>query len=304
MSTVLIADDSLLIRVVVRACLEEEGYQVIEADDGTSTLRVCQQCRPDVVLLDVQMPGLTGHQVLARLKHDEVLKDIPVVFLTARTSMEDVVAGLRGGAHDYLRKPFEPAELVARVGAAAHVKNLHDQLRERNAELERLSRTDALTGLYNRRHLGEILNACHGTALRHGEPLAVILLDIDHFKRINDAHGHPVGDLVLREFSRRLRDQLRVGDLACRWGGEEFIVVAPHTDLTGAFHLAERIRHSIGGTPIAANGHRLPVTVSGGCVEGPGRSPDDLIRRADALLYRAKQSGRNQIVADHTPAVQ
>ena len=154
-TTVLIADDSLVVRAVVRSRLEESGYSVIEAEDGERAIARCRQSPPDVVLLDVEMPGLDGHEVLAQLKLDGKLKDIPVVFLTGRTSTDDVLTGLRGGAHDYLKKPFEPAELVARVAAAAHVKKLQDRLHVRNAQLEEMSRTDMLTGLYNRRHLEE-----------------------------------------------------------------------------------------------------------------------------------------------------
>jgi two-component system cell cycle response regulator len=139
-ATVLIADDSMLIRAVVRVELEEEGYRVIEAVDGLAAVQQCRQDQPDVVLLDVEMPGLDGYQVLSELKADAALKDIPVVFLTGRGGTADVVAGLRGGAHDYLKKPFETAELLARVGSALHVKKLQDQLQERNAALDRLSR--------------------------------------------------------------------------------------------------------------------------------------------------------------------
>src|ERR1700722_2182615 len=153
--TVMIIDDSLVIRAVVRAGLEAEGYQVMQAEDGAAALDLCGSRPPDVILLDVIMPGLDGYEVLAILKSNPELAHIPVVFLTSRTGMADVIAGLRAGAHDYLRKPFEPEELLARVGSAIHVKQLQDQLRDRNAELDRMTRIDPLTGLYNRRHLDE-----------------------------------------------------------------------------------------------------------------------------------------------------
>ena len=195
-ATVLIVDDSMVIRAVVRDGLESEGYQVIEAVDGLAGLRQCRESPPDVVLLDIEMPGLDGYGVLAALKGDPLLKDIPVVFLTSRASMEDVAAGLRGGAHDYLKKPFEAVELLARVGSAASVKRLQDQLRERNAELNLLSRADALTGLFNRRHLDEALDREYADSRRHVEPLCVLMFDLDHFKLVNDTHGHPAGDAV------------------------------------------------------------------------------------------------------------
>jgi len=296
--TVMIVDDSLVIRAVVQAGLELEGYQVIQAEDGTAALDQCRLRPPDVILLDIVMPGLDGYQVLAQLKANPDLSHIPVVFLTGRTNMADVVAGLRAGAHDYLKKPFEPEELLARVGSAIQVKQLQDQLRDRNAELDQISRTDALTGLYNRRHLDEVLTLRHAEARRHQEPLSLLLLDIDHFKHVNDTHGHPAGDMVLREFARRLNNELRSGDIAGRWGGEEFLVILPHTDLTGAVEVAERIRNAFAATPVTAGVAHITVTVSGGCCGGPGESPEELLHRADRELYQAKTAGRNQIAAE------
>ncbi|MEO5833368.1 MAG: diguanylate cyclase [Nakamurella sp.] len=296
-ATILVADDSLLIRAVVRAGLEDEGYLVVEAVDGTAALEQCRTLRPDVVLLDIEMPGLDGYEVLQRLKADPVLTDIPVVFLTSRTDTADIVAGLRGGAHDYLKKPFEPAELLARVGSAVHVKQLQDQLWERNAELNRMSRTDSLTGLFNRWHLQDELSRQRQTAHRHHEPLAVVLFDIDHFKHVNDTYGHPAGDLVLCEFSRRLGEQVRAGDVVGRWGGEEFLVLMPRTDLAGALIVAERIRATTAATPVDSGGDSIAITVSGGCALGNADAADDLIKLADTRLYEAKASGRNRIVA-------
>jgi two-component system cell cycle response regulator len=295
--TVMIADDSMLMRAVVRAGLEAEDYDVMEAEDGTVALQQCRQRPPDVILLDVVMPGLDGYQVLAHLKADAELSHIPVVFLTGRTNMSDVVSGLRAGAHDYLKKPFEPEELLARVASALHVKQLQDQLRERSALLDQLSRTDALTDLYNRRHLDEELGRRHGEARRHCDPLGVVLLDIDHFKRVNDVHGHPVGDDVLREVARRIHGELRFEDIAGRWGGEEFLIILPRTDLEGTLQVAERIRLAVSATPVVAGDKRIAVTISGGCAVGPGESPADLLHRADKRLYEAKDAGRNRIVA-------
>ncbi len=296
-ATVMIVDDSMLVRAVVRAGLEAEGYDVIEAEDGTVALDRCRQRQPDVILLDIVMPGLDGYEVLARLKSDPDLSHIPVVFLTGRTGMADVVSGLRAGAHDYLKKPFEPEELLARVGSAIHVKQLQDQLRDRNILLDQLSRTDPLTGLHNRRHLDEELGRRHGEARRHHDPLGVVLLDIDHFKQVNDVYGHPVGDDVLREVARRIQKELRLEDVAGRWGGEEFLIILPRTDLDGVIVLADRIRRSISATPVTAGEHQITVTISGGCAAGPGESPAELLRRADKRLYQAKDAGRNQIVA-------
>jgi two-component system cell cycle response regulator len=299
--TVLIADDSIVIRAVVRSGLADEGYQFEEAVDGVAALEQCRREPPDVVLLDIEMPGLDGYQVLSQLKSDAALKNIPVVFLTSRSGMADIVAGLRGGAHDYLKKPFEPAELLARVGSAMHVKKLQDQLEQRNAELDRISRTDGLTGLFNRRHLNEELVRRQEDARRHGDSVGVLLFDIDHFKRINDTYGHPAGDLVLRAFAERMGLGLRAGDIAGRWGGEEFLVILPRTDLAGALEVAERVRTAIEAAPVTVAGQKISVRVSGGCALGPGESADAVIHLADQCLYRAKSAGRNRIVTGALP---
>jgi diguanylate cyclase (GGDEF)-like protein len=152
-----------------------------------------------------------------------------------------------------------------------------------------------LTGLYNRRHLEEELTRHHRDARRHNDPLCVLLLDIDHFKHVNDTYGHPAGDVVLSAFAHRLRDQLRGGDIAGRWGGEEFLVLLPRTDLAGAMVVAERIRHATGATPVVASGSEITVTVSGGCALGPGGSSEEMIHAVDSRLYAAKAAGRNQI---------
>lgn len=301
-ATILIADDSLLIRAVVRAGLEAEGYLVTEAVDGLAAVEQCGRVRPDAVLLDIEMPGLDGYQVLAQLKADPELRHTPVVFLTSRTDTDDIVAGLRGGAHDYLKKPFEPAELLARVGSAVHVKQLQDQLWERNAELDRMSRTDSLTGLFNRWHLEDELDRQQRTATRHHDEWAVVLFDIDHFKRVNDTYGHPAGDLVLCEFANRLTASLRSGDVVGRWGGEEFLALLPRTDLEGALTVADRIRESTAEAPIVAAGHDIWVTVSGGCAVGSTERTAELIQLADTRLYQAKTAGRNRIVGSSTDA--
>ena len=172
---------------------------------------------------------------------------------------------------------------------------------ERNAELDRTSRTDALTGLYNRRHLDDELRRQGSTAQRHTEPLSLILFDIDHFKHVNDTYGHPTGDLVLQEFARRLTHELRAADIAGRWGGEEFLLILPRTHLAGAIEVAERIRMATAAHPISAAGHEVCVTVSAECAVGPAE-PDELVKIVDTALYEAKATGRNRTVASTPPA--
>ncbi|MDT5083908.1 MAG: two-component system, cell cycle response regulator [Mycobacterium sp.] len=291
---ILVAEDSLVVRTLVCDQLEDEGYEVAQAVDGESALAQCALIQPDAILLDIEMPGLDGHQVLARLKSDPALSDIPVVFLTGRTGMNDMVAGLRAGAHDYLKKPFEPAELIARIAGAVRMKRLQDELRMRNDQLDQLSRIDALTGIFNRRHLDEQLVEAGKTAARNQQSLAIVMLDIDHFKQVNDSHGHPAGDQVLQEFARRLKATLRAGNIVGRWGGEEFLVIAPRTTPEEAMMLGERIRLSIADEPIDLGSVRLSITVSIGC--GVGLKPSaELVAQADAALYRSKAEGRNRV---------
>ena len=295
---VLVAEDSLVVRAVLRRQLESHGYEVVEADDGAAALEACKLRRPQVVLLDVEMPRLDGHQVLTELKNDPELADTPVVFLTGRTSTEDVVEALRHGAHDYLRKPFDHAELIARVSAAARVKALQDELRHRNEELDRLARHDVLTGLHNRRHLEEHLHAMVVGSVRRKQPVGVLLVDIDHFKLVNDTYGHGVGDEVLCAVAARLQTGLRADDVAGRWGGEEFLVLLPQTELDGAMAVAERMRGAVDADPVGiSDGRAIEVTVSIGCTAVVAPNSEELVRRADDALYEAKAAGRNQVVA-------
>jgi diguanylate cyclase (GGDEF)-like protein len=300
MPVVLVGDNSPVVREVLRWHLESHAFKVVEAADGLETIALAQQVRPSVILLSVELPTLDGYQTLARLKADADLRDTPVVFITAHTDTGDVVEGLRLGAHDYLRKPFEPAEVIARVSAAVRVRELQDDLRQRNAELDRISRSDPLTGLANRRHLDDRLAAYAASAERHQHHLSVAIVDIDSFKGVNDTFGHSAGDAVLREVARRIAVSARIEDVVGRWGGEEFIVILPHCDLDGAVVVSERVRQAVSATPIRfEDGVAIPVTVSIGCTGG---ADPRLVERADAALYAAKKAGRNRTVALELPA--
>ena len=294
---VLLVEDSAVIRALVRRMLVAGGHVVVEAAGGAAALTVCREQQPDVVLLDVEMPEMSGWDVLAAMKADPHLRDVPVVFLTGRSDTTDMVDGLRLGAHDYLRKPCEPAELLARVQAAARVKRLQDELRQRNEDLDRISRTDALTGLRNRRHVEEYLAKLTSLARRNLEPIAVLVIDIDHFKSVNDEHGHEAGDAVLREVAGRMQDSVRLEDMVGRWGGEEFLVVLPNTTDQGAAELAERLRQVVADTPCRlADGDAVQVTISVGCAASLIDDAGILVRSADAAMYQAKQTGRNRVV--------
>ncbi|MFL5797776.1 MAG: diguanylate cyclase [Actinomycetota bacterium] len=294
---VLVADDSAVVRRVVASQLAGQGFRVVEAEDGDAALKAFADERPDIVLLDVEMPGRDGFEVLAAIKHDPDEGDTPVVFLTAREDGEALVDALERGAHDYLRKPFDANELLARVRAAYRVKALQDELRLRNAELDRVSRTDPLTGLWNRRHLEGQIPERESLARRHGIALSALMIDIDHFKRINDVEGHATGDLVLREIAHRLREGTRPEDVLARWGGEEFLVLML-ADAAGAAALGERVRALVAAAPVTSSGRAIEVTVSVGCAtRGDDEAIDSMVTRADEALYEAKDAGRNRVVA-------
>ena len=295
--TILVADDSMVVRAVLRRQLETDGHTVVEAVNGEEAIDACREYHPDVVLLDVEMPVLDGHATLARLKADPQLKDIPVVFLTGRVDTADVVNGLRLGAHDYLRKPFEANELMARVSAALRTKWLQDELRARNAELDRVSRIDMLTNIYNRRHLDEHLRAVISAARRHDRTVGVLIVDIDHFKNVNDEHGHLAGDAVLREVAARLQQAMRTEDALGRWGGEEFLAVLTDTPPEGVRVMAERLRQVVAAAPFTLDdGSQIRVTVSVGHTNGR-EDAEVLVHRADDALYVAKAEGRNRVAA-------
>jgi two-component system cell cycle response regulator len=291
---VLVGEDSLVVREVLRWHLESHGFEIVETADGSEALRLAAERPPSVILLGVELGGIDGFEALARLKSDPTLADTPVLFITGHTDTRDLVDGLQLGAHDYLRKPFEPAEVIARVRAAARMKALQDELRQRNAELHRISRTDPLTGLGNRRHLDDQLRSARTSARRHGTMLSVAIIDVDQFKRINDTYGHASGDDVLCEVARRLGEVARAEDAVGRWGGEEFLVILPYCDVDASFALGERLRQAIGGELVeTADGDRIPVTVSVGCATGHDAH---VVERADIALYAAKERGRNRTV--------
>jgi two-component system cell cycle response regulator len=291
---VLVGEDSLVVREVLRWHLEAHGFEIIETSDGAEAVRLATEQQPSVILLGVELGGIDGFEALGRLKAVPELADTPVLFITGHTGTRDLVEGLRLGAHDYLRKPFEPAEVIARVRAAARMKALQDELRQRNAELHQISRTDSLTGLGNRRQLDEQLLTQTTSSWRHDTALSIALIDVDQFKAINDTYGHASGDDVLCEVARRLMGEARAEDLVGRWGGEEFLVILPYCELDHSFVIGERFRLAIAAQPIQTRDRDLiQVTVSVGCATG---NDAQIVERADVALYAAKERGRNRTV--------
>jgi two-component system cell cycle response regulator len=292
---ILVAEDSALLRRMLGDVLRQQGWAVLEAGDGRSALVIARAERPHVALLAREMEGLDGMAVLDALRRDPRTADIPVVFVTGRTDAAELAEGLERGAHDYVRKPVDPVELVARIRTAIRLRTLRDELAERNAELEQLARTDVLTGLANRRHADDVLRATIAGARRHGRELCAVLADIDRFKAVNDLHGHAAGDAVLRAVALRLAGGLRDEDTAARWGGEEFLLLLP--DAAEAGMVAERLRAAVAADPVRIDDTlSIPVTASfGWAAWTASESPETLVARADAALYAAKNGGRDRV---------
>jgi diguanylate cyclase (GGDEF)-like protein len=298
---VLVADDDEDIRELISAHLRDGGLQVLEAVDGADAIRIAHSAPINLALLDVEMPGLGGYEVLRAFKTDPELKNIPVVLVTARAAAADVAEGLDLGADDYLAKPFQGPVLLARCRSALRAKANRDKIIDRAEFFEREASIDGLTGLANRRHLDEQLAKVASFSQRKRMPLAVLAIDIDHFKNVNDRYGHGAGDEVLKNVAATLRDVVRASDVVGRSGGEEFLIVLPDTDITCAGLLAERLRSAVGRiTTLSPGGESITVTVSVGCASAIGSDPKELVRVADAALYVAKKSGRNRVEVSST----
>ena len=296
---VLVVAGTRVARALVGGQLRPRGFAVAEAADAAGALRAAAEALPDVILLDADHPDEDGLALLDRLKAEAPLSHVPVVFVSHRTGSEEVAEGLRRGAHDYLRKPVEPSELVARVMAAARTKALQDQMRAVNEELRHTAGTDSLTGLPNRRIAAEHLDRLVARARRHDRPFALVLADIDHFKSVNDEYGHGTGDEALVEVARRLSAVCRRGDMLARWGGEELLLLTEEETVGGAAALAERLCEVLASDPVRAGEHRLSLTISvGWSAWRPGDEGDALLARADRALYAAKAAGRGQACSD------
>jgi diguanylate cyclase (GGDEF)-like protein len=293
---ILIIDDSAEALTVAKARLAHEGHEILCAGSGQEGLEAAGRENPDLVLLDVDMPGMSGFEVCRRLKEDAATCSTPVIFLSGSGGTEDKVKGLDLGAVDFVTKPFDAFELRARVRAALRTKHLQDLLRQ-------FALIDPLTELPNRRALDERLKQEWSRLLRHGGHLALIMADLDGFKQINDRFGHPAGDEVLRQVARLLLDGCRESDTPARYGGDEFVVLAPETPAPAAADFADRLRVSLCSQPLRVLGNALAVTASFGVASHEGlKAPEDLIRAADAALYAAKSAGRNCVRAHTAPA--
>jgi diguanylate cyclase (GGDEF)-like protein len=286
---VLVIDDSPEALKIVRARLAKEGLDILCAENGRDGLEAARAEAPDLILLDIKMPDLSGFDVIRRLKADAALAMVPVIFLTGADSRDEVVQGLDLGAVDYVTKPFDAFELRARVRAALRTKHLQDLLAE-------YAQLDALTELGNRRALMMRLKQEWARIGRYGGRLAFIMADLDHFKAVNDDHGHRVGDRTLRAVADAIRTACRQSDLPVRYGGEEFAIPMPDQAVKGAASLAERCRARIEAIEVPSPEGVVKSTASFGVSDSDGaESVDDLIEQADEALYEAKETGRNRV---------
>lgn len=294
---VLVIDDSKTTRTIVRSSLMDEDIGLVFAASGAEGITLAQSdSPPDLILLDIELPESNGFEVCQRLKADERTAKIPVIFLTGASSTTQKIRGLDLGAIDYVTKPFDPAELCARVRASLRGKYMFDLLAQK-------AMLDGLTGLWNRAYFDQRLADAVEVARSAGQPLTLVMVDVDRFKSINDSQGHPFGDTVLRHVAKALTDCARKDDAVCRYGGEEFGVLLPGVRLSSAVLAAERIRAAVEGLNLHHRNQTLRITCSLGVASYRGGTPEQLVAAADAALYLAKKQGRNRVVcADETHA--
>ncbi len=295
----LIGDDSLTQRVMLDAITRKWGFETVLAEDGQQAWDIlCKADAPRLVLLDWEMPGLDGPEICRRVRARQDRNPPYILLLTARSDTADIVTGLDAGANDYVQKPFENTELHARLRVGARMLDMQSELNDARAALEFQASHDDLTGMLNRGAIMRALEAALERSRADNRPLQVGLLDIDHFKQINDTHGHPAGDAVLRETAHRLWSTLRADDQVGRYGGEEFLVLVDG-ESADAPAFCERLRTAIADRPFDCDSVALRVTLSGGFVAvnpEDGGSVSEILAAADRKLYEAKSGGRNCIL--------
>jgi len=301
---VLLAEDDPVARMLTARLLKKAGYEVVAVADGGAALAALEESFFPVVLTDWEMPVVDGLGVVAAVRGGDWPGYIFTILLTGRDSRESIVAGLEAGADDYLTKPVDEAELLARMKTGWRIAELELRLRTAREEAVKLSLTDSLTGVNNRRHLTDSLPGEVTRARRFGRPLSVVMCDIDHFKRVNDTYGHAAGDMVLRAFATLLVRQVRVDiDWVARFGGEEFVLVLPETDLAGGVLAAERLRAAVAALEVGFEGQTIRLTSSFGVASAGPAWPDDavaelLLTQADQCLYVSKKLGRDRVTAE------
>jgi two-component system cell cycle response regulator len=296
-----VVDDDAAIRRLMRLYLSRAGYASVDYATGEEARAQLATTAWDLAILDRRLPDMDGVVLCHEIKSNPAFKTRYVIMLTGEDEAEDKVQGLDLGADDYITKPFQSAELLARIRAAKRIIDLQKELVESNKRLEMLSITDGLTKLYNHRYFQDELARAFEESHRYQRPLSLAIVDLDFFKKINDSYGHAIGDEVLKTVSKLFQESIRTTDLAARYGGEEFAVMMPETELDDALVFAEKIRSMIESTPIETQAGPIKATVSIGVGTIPHtriHHAKELIVAADKALYRAKKNGRNQVQAE------
>ena len=287
--SILVVDDDADSLRITNLTLVKAGYKVLSYVTAEEARAALKTERPDLLIFDVMLPGMSGYDLCREVRKDKAFTFTPVIYVTTKGQIDDKVAGLKTGADDYITKPFEPEELVARVGA--HIGRIE--------LMKELSLKDGLTRAFNHRYFQERVAIELGRARRYGRALSLALIDIDHFKKFNDTWGHQVGDVVLRRLVDTLHAQVRNVDVVCRYGGEEFVVIMPETTSGKALEVINRIRENLARTTFKIDGHDddFRITISAGISSFPGdaQTKDELIVKADKALYTAKKKGRNLV---------
>jgi two-component system, cell cycle response regulator len=296
---ILIADDSIVSRHLLEATLRKWGYDVMVACDGAEALELLQrEDAPNLIILDWMMPGMTGVEVCRRIRERDSEPYTYILLLTSKSQKEDLIEGMEAGADDYITKPFDQNELQVRLRAGNRLVDLQAQLLKAREDLREQATHDSLTRLWNRSSILAQLGRELARSARDSRPLGVVIVDLDHFKQINDTYGHLAGDAVLREAARRMQTGIRQYDSLGRYGGEEFLILFPGCNEAESCALADRLRRQLTQTEMSVNESALRVTASFGVtIAEPGElcTEEALIRKADEALYMAKKSGRNRV---------
>jgi len=296
---ILIADDSIVSRHLLEATLRKWGYDVMVACDGAEALALLQrEDAPALIILDWMMPGMTGVEVCRRIRERDREPYTYILLLTSKSQKEDLIEGMEAGADDYITKPFDQNELQVRLRAGTRLVDLQTQLLKAREELREQAMHDSLTRLWNRSSILSELGRELARSERDASPLGVVMVDLDHFKNVNDTYGHLAGDAVLREAARRMQTSIRQYDSIGRYGGEEFLILFPGCTETESYGQADRLRKQLSQTEMSVNDSLLRVTASFGVTSAlPGEhwTEETLIRKADEALYLAKKAGRNRV---------
>jgi two-component system cell cycle response regulator len=295
---VLVADDSAVSRKLVEHALSEKQYSLVFAKSGRETIDLFAEHHPALVIVDWMMPDLTGIEICQHIRSKSQASYTYIILLTGKSTKESVVEGLAAGADDYLTKPFHHEELIARVGVGLRIIGLQREIEAKNLLLKELALTDALTSLPNRRAIEDWATRQLSGAARYGFSFWVALADLDHFKSVNDTHGHDAGDTVLKAFSEILKTNSRRSDICGRMGGEEFLLILTHANEENAMGVIDRVRAELEATKFNFDGDALKVTASFGIAGFLGTQAPDfnrLVAQADAALYSAKRRGRNRV---------